>query len=283
MVRAAATATAAVVIVLLVAALAIPALTPASTGCATAASPVAPSGRFTQAQISALWVAHGGSAGSTSVSGVGPVPNPVIAGAVGMAESGGDAAIVNRIGAGGLMQIHPAEPGYLNPDTNMAIAVRKWKAAGGWQPWEAFTGRDGAGDDGPWRSYLQGAPPAPNCPDGGRAGLATFDGKPVAAWIAPILQWARQHGWQGTVSSGYRTDAEQTAIYDSGVRPAAKPRSEGGPGSNHEGSRFPEGAVDVADAPQLAAILDASPYRGQLVWAAGKDPVHFSHPHDGGY
>ncbi len=37
------------------------------------------------------------------------------------------------------------------------------------------------------------------------AGVATFDGKPVAAWMKPYLDWARAHGWQGTLNSGYRT------------------------------------------------------------------------------
>jgi len=55
-----------------------------------------------------------------------------------MAESGGDPNIVNSIGAGGLMQIHPPEPNYLDPETNMRIAVRKWRESG-WQPWQAYT------------------------------------------------------------------------------------------------------------------------------------------------
>lgn len=117
----------------------------------------------------------------------------------------------------------------------------------------------------------------------GAKGVATFDGKPVALWIIPILKYAQAHGWTGTVTSGYRTDAQQTAIYDSGTRPAAVPRSLGGSGSNHEGDQFPAGAVDVTDASQLSAILAASPFGHLLVWAGSKDPVHFSFPHAGGY
>lgn len=104
------------------------------------------------------------------------------------------------------------------------------------------------------------------------------DGKPVAAWIEPILNYARQHGWAGSVSSGWRSLAEQTAIYNSGVRPAAVPGT-----SNHEQTTYPGGAVDVTDAAQLSSILTHSPYASTLVWAGSKDPVHFSHPHDGGY
>jgi len=109
-------------------------------------------------------------------------------------------------------------------------------------------------------------------------GVAKFEGAPVAAWIAPILQYARQRGWRGSINSGFRSYAEQKRIYDSGVRPAAVPGT-----SNHEGDVFPRGAVDVSDAETLARILARSPYRRRLVWAGSKDPVHFSHPHDGSY
>jgi hypothetical protein len=141
-------------------------------GTCGAPVPVDAHGHYSQAAITALWVGSGGSTGSTRVTGVGAVSDPVIAGAVGMAESGGDPGIVNSIGAGGLMQINPPEPDYLDPATNMQIAVRKWKAAHGWTPWEAFTGSDGRGDDGPWRRYLhasvQGSPAAGGCSSTGR-------------------------------------------------------------------------------------------------------------------
>lgn len=109
-------------------------------------------------------------------------------------------------------------------------------------------------------------------------GPLPFEGKPVAAWIQPILKFARGQGWKGGVNSGYRSTAEQTRIYNSGVRPAARPGT-----SNHEFTAFPGGAVDVSDAAQLSAILKRSKYANLLVWAGGKDPVHFSHPHGGSY
>jgi hypothetical protein len=107
-------------------------------------------------------------------------------------------------------------------------------------------------------------------------GTANFEGHTVAAWIAPWLHYARKHGWKGQVNSGYRSYAEQAAIYASGVRPAAKPGT-----SNHEGKDFPRGAVDVSEAEQLARILRRA--GAPLRWAGGKDPVHFSHPHNGSY
>lgn len=109
-------------------------------------------------------------------------------------------------------------------------------------------------------------------------GVADFEGMKVAAWIKPALEYARHHGWRGSVKSGWRSLADQTRIYNSGVRPAAKPGT-----SNHEFTSFPGGAVDVSDAETLSRILVKSPYGKQLVWAGAKDPVHFSHPHNGSY
>lgn len=109
-------------------------------------------------------------------------------------------------------------------------------------------------------------------------GVVKFEGHPVAAWIAPLLRYGRQHGWKGSINSGYRTYEKQKQIYDSGVRPAARPGT-----SNHEMQAFPGGAVDVNDAATLGRILDNSKYKGLLVWAGSKDPPHLSHPHNGSY
>jgi hypothetical protein len=110
------------------------------------------------------------------------------------------------------------------------------------------------------------------------SGTANFEGSQVAAWIAPILKYARKQGWKGGINSGYRSYADQVRIYNSGVRPAAKPGT-----SNHEGSDYPRGAVDVTNPEQLNQILKRSPYANTLVWAGAKDRVHFSHPHGGSY
>lgn len=111
-------------------------------------------------------------------------------------------------------------------------------------------------------------------------GTVNFGGKPVAAWMVPILKYARSKGWKGGINSGYRSYAKQKQIYDSGVRPAAVPGT-----SRHEGSKYPLGAIDVSDAATLNRIINSSnsPYKGKLTWAGSKDPVHFSHPTGGGY
>ncbi len=96
--------------------------------------------------------------------------------------------------------------------------------------------------------------------------------KPIAGWIAPILDWASQHGWSGTVTSGYRDYSQQAAINASGAfsAPAGK--------SNHETTQYPGGAVDVTDPAQLIQVLQgySGPYKliGGVLGPA--DPEHFS-------
>jgi len=115
-------------------------------------------------------------------------------------------------------------------------------------------------------------------PKGLAKGTAMFEGHRVAAWIAPILTMARKKGWTGQVNSGFRTYGEQQRIWNSGVRPAARPGT-----SNHENPQYPGGAIDVSNAEQLSRIIGRSKYKDLLVWAGAKDPVHFSHPHNGSY
>lgn len=105
-----------------------------------------------------------------------------------------------------------------------------------------------------------------------RDGLVYIDGKPVAAWIARELLWARRNGWSGTVSSGYRSFREQWEIYYvRGIRPAAVPGT-----SNHEGKYYPRGAVDVTQWDQLRAVLRRYPGGSRLKWYGPGDAVHFS-------
>jgi hypothetical protein len=108
-------------------------------------------------------------------------------------------------------------------------------------------------------------------------GTVDFEGTPVAAWIYPYLKYARLKGWKGTVTSGYRDRAEQADACAHTSGPCATPGQ-----SNHQGKRFPRGAVDVTNAEELAQIL--SGLAGSLLkWAGSADPVHFSFPHGGSY
>lgn len=110
----------------------------------------------------------------------------------------------------------------------------------------------------------------------GGGGLTQFDGHPVASWIVPILNWARQHGWTGRVTSGYRTPAEQEAAARAYGLEHYGP---GGPlGSNHVGYIWPRGAVDVTNPQELAQVLHGYPGFPRLVWGGTtiEDAVHFS-------
>jgi hypothetical protein len=110
-----------------------------------------------------------------------------------------------------------------------------------------------------------------------RAGVVKFDGKDVAAWIEPHLQWARAHGWKGTIESGYRTPeySEHICITKCG-RPSC-PGNCAGRTSNHSGRIAPQGAVDVTDYPRFAALMRRSPHQPRLLNALpATDPNHFS-------
>jgi hypothetical protein len=96
--------------------------------------------------------------------------------------------------------------------------------------------------------------------------------KPIADWIIPVLQWASQHGWTGTVTSGYRSEAEQAAINAEGLfsAPAGS--------SNHETTTYPGGAVDVTDPSQLISVLKGYTGVDKLIGGVlgAVDPEHFS-------
>lgn len=82
----------------------------------------------------------------------------------------------------------------------------------------------------------------------GRVAMATFDGKPVSAWWASMLSFARQQGWRGSLTSGYRSHEEQWRIWNANPNPTWVAR----PGSSpHEYGM----AVDISDGPGLEALI----------------------------
>jgi hypothetical protein len=110
-----------------------------------------------------------------------------------------------------------------------------------------------------------------------RAGVATFDGRPVAAWMVPYLEWARQNGWKGTLNSGWRDPAysEHLCLNMCG-RPSC-PGKCAGRTSNHAGSVKPAGAVDVSDYVTFGHLMARCPYSPKLQNRLGaRDPVHYS-------
>ncbi|HWK28087.1 MAG TPA: D-alanyl-D-alanine carboxypeptidase family protein [Solirubrobacter sp.] len=284
---------------------------------------LAQGGIYSQGEIEDLWVAAKG-----------PESQRRIAGAVGMAESGGDTHAVGPATpwgrAKGLMQIlGQVVPGDLfDPLVNMRNAVKKWQDAGGWSPWEAFTGPDGVGSDGPYLKFLNGGGgggilgkigsaisgaasgvadmvkglvgklPGPDGlgwlkgtgkyvlgkvkdwikgkigglfsggGESGGGGGATVTGLVPA--VKRALEFARGHGWQGTVTSGFRTYEQQAALYqaylDGTGNLAARPGT-----SNHEKGI----AIDVTDTEAFAAAMRAMG-AGALMRKVPGEPWHFS-------
>lgn len=108
-------------------------------------------------------------------------------------------------------------------------------------------------------------------------GVGTFDGKPVANWMIPYLQWARNNGWRGSLVSGWRDPAYSEQLC---YRMCGAPTCAGrcaGRGSGHSQSTKPGGCVDVSYYQQFGEKMQACPFNPHLFNALGaRDPVHFS-------
>jgi hypothetical protein len=96
--------------------------------------------------------------------------------------------------------------------------------------------------------------------------------KPIAAWIIPVLAWAYEHGWKGSVTSGYRSFYEQAQLNAAGAFSAPAGFS------NHETTTYPGGAVDVTAPGRLIEVLRGYPGPRKLVGGVlgAVDPEHFS-------
>ena len=110
-----------------------------------------------------------------------------------------------------------------------------------------------------------------------RSGVDRFDGEPVAAWMKPYLEWARENGWKGTLNSGWR-DPEHSERLCFDICGAAKcPGRCAGRGSNHVGKDKPAGSIDVSDPATFGALMRKCPYEPKLCNRLGaKDPWHYS-------
>lgn len=107
-------------------------------------------------------------------------------------------------------------------------------------------------------------------------------GKPMAKWIVPVVTWVAEHGWKGSVTSGYRTNSEQieaaTRYAASLGKSVAEVYPDGPLASNHCKKNYPGGAVDVTEPEQFNQVLHGYPKTPTLIWGGTtiEDAVHFS-------
>lgn len=108
-------------------------------------------------------------------------------------------------------------------------------------------------------------------------GVGHFDGKAVANWLIPYLEWARRNGWEGTVASGWRDPAYSERLCYAMCGAPSCPGTCAGRSSNHSGSSKPRGAIDVTYYYSFGKIIAKCPYEPKIYNALGvRDPVHFS-------
>ena len=108
-------------------------------------------------------------------------------------------------------------------------------------------------------------------------GVATFDGRQVAAWLKPYLDFARDNGWQGTLNSGFRDPEHSEQVCMAMCGAPSCPGRCAGRSSNHSGSSKPQGALDVSDFGRFGELMKRCPLEPRIFNALGAlDPVHFS-------
>jgi hypothetical protein len=107
-------------------------------------------------------------------------------------------------------------------------------------------------------------------------GVATFDGRAVANWMKPYLDFARKNGWKGTLVSGFRDPAESEAIC---FQKCGQPSCHGtcaGRTSNHSGKTTPKGAVDVSDFARFGQLMQRCSLEPRIFNELEHDRSHFS-------
>jgi hypothetical protein len=105
---------------------------------------------------------------------------------------------------------------------------------------------------------------------GGPGGGGEVSTTGLVGQVLRALAFARQHGWQGSVTSGFRSYAEQAALYArylAGGNIAARPGL-----SSHERGQ----AVDVSDIMGFRRAMAMAPPGSRLYSNVPGDPVHFS-------
>lgn len=112
----------------------------------------------------------------------------------------------------------------------------------------------------------------------GKIGASVSPGVAMGGLVPQVMRalvWARQHGWGGTVISGWRSYQEQAALYARYVNSGFDPRYIAAPPgrSSHEFGQ----AVDVTDYDAFARAMSSAPLDSRLYnRLGGRDKPHFS-------
>lgn len=110
-----------------------------------------------------------------------------------------------------------------------------------------------------------------------KPGVGRFDGVPVAKPLIPYLAWARAHGWNGWLVSGWRSPAYSESLCMGMCGRPSCPGRCAGRSSRHSQITLTGAAADVAHYEEFGDKMDVCPYRPRLRNALGpRDPVHFS-------
>lgn len=89
--------------------------------------------------------------------------------------------------------------------------------------------------------------------------------------VLHAVEFARNHGWKGSVTSGFRTYAEQARLYDNYLHHGGNIAAAPGHSSHESGN-----AVDVTDIGGFARAMGQLPSWARLYSRVAGDPVHFS-------
>lgn len=112
-------------------------------------------------------------------------------------------------------------------------------------------------------------------------GVTTYDGRTVAAWFVPYMNWARHVGhlgyrWRGGLVSGFRDPAySEHLCYLRCGRPRC-PGTCAGRYSHHSQYIKPAGAIDVSDYLRFGWLMQFCPLRPRIYNILPYDRVHFS-------
>lgn len=109
------------------------------------------------------------------------------------------------------------------------------------------------------------------------AHVVSFDNRWVSSEFVPYLRWARDNGWDGRLVSGWRSPAYSTSLCYSMCGAPRCPGRCAGSSSRHSKIALHEGAIDVTDYSEFAALMARCPLQPRLRNVLGaRDPVHFS-------